>query len=98
MADFALLLEAPDNSWAEHVRHLMQRALGSHGSVSLGTAGDRPPDAPAPPGFVVTGVAVCDEPADEMLVLLTEALVDYEVETRQLESGVEQLVVRPSLD
>lgn len=95
MTDFALLLEAPDWAWADHVQSLMQRALGVRGSVSLGLPGEQLPDAPAVPGYIVTGVAVFDEPSDEMLALITTPLVDYDVTIVELESGITQIVVRP---
>jgi hypothetical protein len=79
MADFPLLLEAPDRAWAEHVQTLIQRALGGRGSVTLGLPGERLNDAAQAPGYVVTGVAVCDEPEDELLDVITAALVDYEL-------------------
>ena len=43
----------------------------------------------------MTGVAVCDEPSDEMLALITSPLVDYDVTIGKLESGITQIVVRP---
>ena len=49
MTDFALLLEAPDRAWADHVQSLLQRALGVRGSVSLGLPGEQLPDAPPSP-------------------------------------------------
>jgi hypothetical protein len=96
MAEFPLVLEAPDRGWAEHVQKLMQDALGVRGSVTLGLPGEALPGSPPAPGYVVTGIAVCDEPEDEMIELLTSKLVDYDVERRQLDSGVTKVVVRPT--
>ena len=68
----------------------------TRGSVTLGLPGQQLPDSPPAPSYVVTGMAVCDEPEDEMLDLITSKLVDYDVVRRRLESGVTQLIVRPS--
>jgi hypothetical protein len=98
MADFPLLLHAPDRNWALHVESLIQKALGERGSVTLGLPGERLPSAPgAPgaPGYVVRGIAVCDEPEEEMLALIRTALVDYEVEERPAPMASTQIVVRP---
>src|SRR4051794_9436148 len=95
MADFPLQLEAPDRGWAEHVATLIQRALGERGSVSIGAPPEALPDHVPPVGYLVTGVAVCDEPADDMLALIRPALVDYEVEERLGPGGTTQLIVRP---
>lgn len=95
MADFALLLDAPDRAWAEHVQTLIQTALGIRGSVSLGLPGERLPDSVAAPACVITGIAVCDEPSDEMLAVITGPLVDYDVTTSVLDCGATQIAVRP---
>jgi hypothetical protein len=57
--------------------------------------GEQRPDAPAVPGYIVTGVAVRDEPSDEMLALITSPLVDYDVTIAELDGGITQIVVRP---
>src|SRR4051812_178621 len=98
MADFPLLLVAPDQAWVAHVQELIQQALHDKGSVHLGSAGERLPDSPSSPGHVVTGIAVCDEPADEMLALITAKLVGYDVELRDAPGGTTQVVVRPLID
>jgi hypothetical protein len=95
MADLCLLLEAPDREWANHVESLIQRALGGRGSLTLGVLGEGLADAPEASACFVTGVAVCDEPKDVMLAIITSALLDFEVERRRLDSGVTQIVVRP---
>jgi hypothetical protein len=95
MADFSLLLEAPDREWAKDVESLIQRALGGRGSVTLGVLGEGLADPPEASACFVTGVAVCDEPKDEMLAIITSALVDFDIETRRLDSGLTQIVVRP---
>jgi hypothetical protein len=92
--DFPLLLDAPDREWAEHVRTLIQWALGQRGSVTLGLPGERLPDAAGAPGYVITGLVVCDEPADEMLSVIRSALVDYDVEEQPAPMATTQLVVR----
>jgi hypothetical protein len=95
MADFALLFEAPDRGWAEHVERLIQQGLGEKGSVSVNLPGESLPNSPAAPGFVVSGMAVCDEPEDKMLELITAKLVDYDVDIKS--SGpVTQITVRPA--
>lgn len=94
MADFPLLLKAPDRAWAEQVGALMQQGLGDRGSVQLDLPPEEEPGAPATPGYSVTGIAVCDEPEHEMLSLLTSKLADYEVTTVAL-SGQTQVVVAP---
>lgn len=95
MPEFPLLLEAPDRGWAEHVQTLIQTALGERGSVTLGLPGERLPDAPATPGYVVTGLVVCDEPEDEMLTAIRSALVDYEVDEQPAPLATTRIVVRP---
>ena len=95
MPDFPLLLDAPDRQWAKHVQTLIQRALGQGGSVTLGLPGERLPNAAGAPGYVVTGVVVCDEPEDEMLAAIRSALVDYDVEEQPAPMATTQLVVRP---
>jgi hypothetical protein len=80
MADILLHLIAADRSWALQVQNLIQRGLEEKGSVSL----DLPPDGGEPgqsegPGYVVTGIAVCDEPLDERLDTIKLALLDYSV-------------------
>ncbi len=95
MADFALLFEAPDRTWAEHVQRLIQEGLGEKGSASINLPGESLPNSPAPPGFVVSGIAVCDEPEQEMLEMITAKLADYDVEINS--SGpVTQITVRPA--
>jgi hypothetical protein len=81
--DFPLLLDAPDRNWAQHVESLIQKVLGEQGSVSLGLPGERLPSAPGAPRYVVTGIAVCDEPEEEMLAAIRGALADYDVEERR---------------
>jgi len=95
MPDVPLLLDAPDRNWALHVESLIQKALGEHGSVALGLPGERLPSAPGAPRYVVTGMAVCDEPEEEMLAAIRAALVDYEVEGRPAPMDSTQIVVRP---
>ena len=95
MADFPLLLDAPDRNWALHVESLIHKALGKRGSVTLGLPGERLPSAPGAPRYVVTGLAVCDEAAEEMLVAIRAALVDYEVEERPAPMASTKIVVRP---
>lgn len=95
MADFALLFEAPDRVWAEHVERLIQQGLGEHGSVSVSLPGESLPNSPAAPGFVVSGMAVCDEPDRKMLELIATKLVDYDAEVDR--SGpVTRITVRPA--
>ncbi len=96
MADFAFQIEAPDAEWAELVRSRVQRALGERGSIQLGRPGERLENAPAAPGYVVTGMAVCDEPSDEMRNVIRSALAGYEFEERVMPGGVPQFVVRPA--
>jgi len=93
MADFPLLLEAPDRPWAEHVLSLMQQSLGSRGSVQLGVPGESLTGAPA--GYTITGMAVCDEPEDEMLELIMAKLGEYAVRLEPLDSGVTKITVAP---
>jgi hypothetical protein len=95
MADFPLLLDAPDRNWALHVESLIQKALGERGSVTLGLPGERLPSAPGAPRYVVTGIAVCNEPAEEMLTAIRAALVDYAVEERPAPMASTKIVVRP---
>jgi hypothetical protein len=95
MADLPLLLDAPDRNWALHVESLIQKALGERGSVTLGLPGERLPSAPGAPRYVVTGLAVCDEPEQEMLAAIRAVLVDYEVEERPAPMVSTQIVVRP---
>ena len=95
MPDFPLLLDAPDRHWAQHVESLIQKALGLRGSVTLGLSGERLPSAPGAPRYVVTGLAVCDEPEEEMLVAIRAALVDYDVEERPAPMATTKIVVRP---
>lgn len=52
------------------------------------------PNSTSAPGFVVSGIAVCDEPEDEMLRLIMAKLVDYDVET-DASGSVTQITVRP---
>jgi hypothetical protein len=82
MPDIALLLQAPDGAWAAHIETLVQQALGEKGSVQFG---DIPraalPGAAETPGFVVTGIIVCDEPESEMLDRITAKLVDIDEST-----------------
>jgi len=92
MPDFPLLLDAPDRNRAQHVESLIQKALGERGSVTLG---ERLPSAPGAPRYVVTGLAVCDEPEAEMLAAIRAALVDYEVEERPAPMASTKIVVRP---
>ncbi len=81
MPDIALSLQAPDGARARHVETLVQQALGEKGSVQLGDIPDVAlPGAAATPGFVVTGIIMCDEPESEMLELITAKLVDYDVD------------------
>ena len=94
MADFALTLDAPDRSWAEHVAHLIQQGLGERGSVSVGLPGESLPDSPRAPGYVITGVAVCDEPEEAMLDLILAKLVDYDVAVSTSGPATE-ITVRP---
>lgn len=96
MPDFSLFLDAPDRQGAEQVRNLIQNALGERGSVTLGLPGERLPDAPGSPGYMVTGIVVCDEPEDEMLAAIKSALVDYSVEDQPALMGARQLAIRPS--
>jgi hypothetical protein len=96
MADFPLLLDAPDRHWALHVESLIQKALGERGSVTLGLPGERLPSAPGAPRYVMTGlVAACDEPEEEILTAIRAALVDYEVEERPAPMASTKIVVRP---
>jgi hypothetical protein len=95
MPDFPLLLDAPDREWAQHVEGLIQKALGERGSVTMGLPGERLPSAPEAPRYVVTGIAVYDEPKEEMLVAIRAALVDYEVEERPAPMASTKIVVRP---
>jgi len=95
MADFPLLLDAPERSWVLRVESLIQKALGERGSVTLGLPGERLPSAPGAPRYVVTGIAVCREPQEETLALIRAALVDYEVEERPAPMASTQIVVRP---
>jgi hypothetical protein len=92
MADFPLLLEAPSREWAEHLQTLIQDALGERGSVHLGLPGESLTGAPA--GYTVTGIAVCNEPEEEMLTLITSKLVDFDVRTQPL-SGQTQIIIAP---
>ena len=94
MPEFPLLLDAPDREWAEHVRSLIQTALGQRGSVTLGLPGERLPNAPAAPGYVLTGVVVCDEPEDQMLSAIRSALIDYDVEEQPAPLATTRIVVR----
>ena len=95
MADFPLLLEAPDRGWAEHVRSLIQRALSSRGSVSIDLPPETPADGVVAPAYNVSGIVVCDEPAGEMLELIKSALVDYEIDEEAAPHGATRLIVRP---
>jgi hypothetical protein len=95
MADFPLLLDAPDRNWALHVESLIQKALGVRGSITLGVPGERLPSSPGAPRYVVTGIAVCDEPAENMLAAIRGALVDYDVEERPAPMAATKIVVRP---
>jgi hypothetical protein len=96
MADVSLLLEAPDREWAQHVESLIRRSLGTRGSVALVVVGEGLDDPPAASICFVTGVAACDEPTDRTLAMITSALLDFAVERRSLDSGLTQIVVRPS--
>lgn len=81
MADVILRIETPTPAWAEEVRDLLQRTLNppgestTRGSVSIA---DIPPELPAtavhPPGFIVRGVVVCDDPEEDAVTMLTAAL------------------------
>jgi hypothetical protein len=62
----------------------------------LGVLGEGLQSDPRHVPCFVTGVAVRDEPKDEMLAIITSALLAYEVDKRTLDSGMTQLVVRPS--
>jgi hypothetical protein len=95
VAEFPLLLDAPDRQWAQHVESLIQKALGERGSVTLGLPAERLPSAPGAPRYVVTGIAVCDEPEEKMLAAITAALIDYEVEERPAPMASTKIVVRP---
>ncbi len=95
MPDLRLLLDAPDREWAEHVESLIQKALGAGGSVTLGPPGERLPSAPGAPRYVVSGLAVCDEPEEEMLTTVRAALVQYDVEERPAPTASTKIVVRP---
>jgi hypothetical protein len=95
MPDFPLLLDAPDRDWAQHVESLIQKALGERGAVTLGLPGERLPSAPGAPRYVVTGIAVCDEPEEEMLAAIRGALADYDVELRPAPIASTKIVVRP---
>ena len=61
----------------------------------MGLPGERLPSAPGAPRYVVTGLAVCNEPAEEMLAAIRAVLVDYEVEERPAPMDSTQIVVRP---
>ena len=95
MADLPLLLDAPGRNWALRVESLIQKAVGERGSVTVGLPGERIPSAPSAPRYVVTGIAVCDEPEHEMLAAIWGALVDYEVEEPPAPMAATQIVVRP---
>jgi len=95
MADLPLLLDAPDRNWALDVESLIQKALGERGSVTLGLPGERLPSAPGAPRYVVTGLAVGDEPEEQMLAAIRAALADYEVEERPAPMASTKIVVRP---
>lgn len=95
MADFPLLLEAPTREWAQHVQSLMQQGLGQRGTVQLGLPGESLTGAPA--GYTVTGTAVCDEPEEEMLELITSKLVDYDVRTQPLQEDTQIIVSPPAV-
>jgi hypothetical protein len=95
MADFSLLLEAPDRQWAGHIEALIHQALGERGSLRLGVLGEGLQERPVSSGCFVTGVVVCDGSDDEILPILMSALNDFEVETHRLDAGVTQIVVRP---
>jgi len=95
MPNFPPLLDAPDRNWAQHVESLIQKALDERRSVTSGLPGERLPSAPGAPRYVVTGLAVCDEPEEEMLATIRAALVDYEVEERPAPMARTQIVVRP---
>lgn len=88
------MFDAPDRSWAEHVSQLIQQGLGERGSVSVGLPGESLPDSLATPGYVVTGVAVCDEPEDAMLNLILAKLADYDVDV-DTSGPATQIKVRP---
>jgi beta-phosphoglucomutase-like phosphatase (HAD superfamily) len=74
---------------------LIQKALGERGSVTLGLPGERLPSPPGAPRYVVTGLAVCNEPAEEMLAAIRRALVDFDVEERPAPMASTKIVVRP---
>jgi len=95
MPDFPLQLDAPDRHWAQHVESLIQKALGQRGSVTLGLPGERLPSAPEAPRYVVTGLAVCEQPEEEMLAAIRAALVDYDVEERPAPMASTKIVIRP---
>ena len=61
----------------------------------MGLLGERLPSAPGAPRYVVTGLAACDEPEEEMLVAIRAALVDYDVEERAAPMATTKIVVRP---
>lgn len=62
--------------------------------MSVGLPGESLPSSSAAPGYVVTGVAVCDEPESEMLDLILAKLVDYDVEVGSSGQAT-QITVRP---
>lgn len=95
MADFPLIVDAPNREWAQHVESVLQIALGDRGSVTLNQPGERLPDSPGGPGYVVTGIAVCDEPETEMLAIIDAALVDHDVEHRAAPMAATMVVIRP---
>lgn len=95
MTDLALLLQAPNRDWANHVESLIKGALDGRGSVNVGVLGEDLGDAHPAHACFVTGVAACELPEDAALSLVTSALRGLDVEQRRLDSGLMQLVVRP---
>lgn len=94
-ASISLLLEAPDREWARQVQSLIQHALGGAGSLTLGVLGEGLENRPKTSSCFVAGIVECDEPEDRMLAAIRWALLDFEVQTRRLDSGLTQIVVRP---
>jgi hypothetical protein len=80
MTDVLFTLEAPDRSWAAHVRQLIQDALGDRGSLQLELPPPSQPGDVEPPGFLLAGIAVCDEPPEEIHALIKAALRAFSVD------------------
>jgi hypothetical protein len=95
VAEVSLLLEAPNGVWSDHVESLIRSALRGRASVRLGVFPDAMWDVTEVSACFRSGVAVFDEPEEAILAALTAALRDFELETRTLDSGATQLVVRP---